>query len=173
MLDLFQEADAIVAHYGDKFDAKYIRTRAIYHGLKPPPPVKQIDTYRIAKSKFLFNSNRLDYIGKYLGLGEKIKTDHSLWMGCMDGKKDSIRKMRLYNEQDVRLLMKVYKKLAPWTPPPINAAILKGYCCPGCGSKSVQARGFGVNRTTRYQKYQCNDCGLWSSSPVNKPEKIR
>ena len=174
MLSLFEEADAVVAHYGDKFDMKYILTRAVYHNLPPPPPVKQIDTYKIAKSKFLFNCNRLDYLGKFLGLGRKIKTNQKLWDDCMDGKQKAINDMATYNRQDVDLLEKVYKRLCPFVPPKVNAAIINGnYCCPGCGSKSVQARGFGVNRTTRYQKYQCRSCGLWSSSPVNKPKKIR
>lgn len=173
-LDLFHEADAVIAHYGDKFDMKYILTRAIFHGFKPPPPVKQIDTYKIAKQKFLFNCNRLDYIGRYLGVGGKIQTSHDLWMGCMNGDPKAIRKMQKYNEQDVRLLGRVYQKLAPFVPPKVNTAVLNGsFCCPGCGSNNLQGRGFNINRTGRSQRYQCKDCGLWSSSPLNKPEKIR
>lgn len=166
MIELFNEADATVAHYGDGFDHKYILTRALFHGLNPPKPVTQIDTWKIARSRFLFNNNRLDYLGQFLGLGRKIKTDHTLWDGCMAGDPASIRKMEKYNKQDVQLLANVFEKLAPYVPAKVNAALFSDKpACPNCGGHKLQRRGPAVNKTTIYQRYQCLGCGSWSSSP--------
>ncbi len=175
ILDLFSKADAVVAHYGDGFDMKYVATRALYHGFKPPPPVTQIDTWKIARSKFLFNSNRLDYLGKFLGLGGKIQTDHSLWMGCMKGDIKSIRKMRRYNEQDVNLLGKVFERIAPYVASKINASVAQEVsCCPNCQSKNLQARGYARTRLRLLQRFHCNDCGHWAQGkPVSKPSELR
>lgn len=166
MIDLFNEADATVAHYGDKFDHRYILTRSLFNGLAPPKPHIQIDTWKIARNTFLLNSNKLDYIGQFLGLGRKIKTDHTLWDGCMVGNSKAIRDMATYNRQDVDLLEAVYLKLRPFVPARINASLysLKP-ACPTCGKSSLQKRGAGVTRTSVYQRFQCSSCGSWSSAP--------
>ena len=67
------EADELVAHNGDKFDIKWFNTRCLKHGLEPPPIWKTVDTLVIARRRFYFNSNRLDYLGKYLLDEGKIK----------------------------------------------------------------------------------------------------
>jgi len=154
--------DGVVAHYGDNFDMKFFNTRAIYHGLQPIPPIVQIDTYKIAKRKFLFNSNRLDYIGKYLGFGGKIKTTQQLWLDCLHGKQKAVRDMVTYCKQDVELLKQVYTKLAPYVPSTVNRMLFANKeCCPSCGGTHVQKRGFQRTTTSKYQRYQCTDCGNW------------
>jgi uncharacterized protein YprB with RNaseH-like and TPR domain len=60
------QADVIVHHNGDSFDKRYVDTRILQLGLSPLPPMTQVDTYKIAKQRFLFNSNKLNYIGQYL-----------------------------------------------------------------------------------------------------------
>src|SRR5258708_831333 len=59
MHDAMQGADIIVAHNGDSYDSKYLETRVLKHGLPPLPPFRSIDTLKIAKLRFMFNSNRL------------------------------------------------------------------------------------------------------------------
>jgi DNA polymerase elongation subunit (family B) len=76
---VLSEADVIVGHNSDRFDLPYLKTRMLYHGLAPLPPITALDTYKIAKSVFAFNSNKLDYIGKYLKVGKKISTTPGLW----------------------------------------------------------------------------------------------
>ena len=43
-LEIANEADELVAHYGDHFDAPWFRTRCLFHGLAPIPIYKTIDT---------------------------------------------------------------------------------------------------------------------------------
>lgn len=161
---VLSEADAIVAHYGDAFDIKYFNTRCVFHGLEPVHDLIQIDTYKIAKGKFLFNSNRLDYLGKMLGVGQKIKTNSELWLKCLNGSKTAIKEMLKYNKQDVNLLEKVYIKLAPYVPAKLNRNILDNNACPLCGSTNLEERGKRYTRTRQYQRYHCLDCGHWSQS---------
>jgi DNA polymerase elongation subunit (family B) len=66
------QADEIVAHNGDRFDLKWIRTRALFHGIQFMPSPKTIDTLKWAKKYFNFNSNKLDYIAKLLKVGAKM-----------------------------------------------------------------------------------------------------
>lgn len=159
--------DAVIAQNGDRFDTPYLNTRCIYHGLKPMPPVIQIDTLKMAKSKFKFNSNRLDYLGKFLGCGNKIKTDEELWLGCFEGKKSYIKEMIAYNKEDVNLLERVYYKLAPYCATKINMNLFtEDDVCPNCGSHNLRKEGTKRTMTRTYQQFVCKDCGKWSSSTI-------
>jgi DNA polymerase elongation subunit (family B) len=88
--EVMDSADIIVAHNGDQFDIKKSTARMIFHGLGPTKIIKSIDTKKIAKKYFAFNSNSLNDLGEYLGLGKKVKTGgFELWLGCMSGDKRS------------------------------------------------------------------------------------
>lgn len=174
MHDVISSADAIVAHYGDKFDIKVFNSRAIYHGLPPLPPVIQIDTHKMARKKFKFNCNRLDYLGKYFKLGSKIKTDITLWLRCLKGERRAIQEMVDYNKGDVVLLEKIYNRLVPYVSSGVNINLFmdtKDIACTHCGSSKLQQRGFRYTKTRKYKRMQCQDCGSWSSSPVNYIQK--
>lgn len=43
------------------------------------PNYKQLIALKVAKSKLYLNSNRLDYISKFLGFEGKIETTPDLW----------------------------------------------------------------------------------------------
>lgn len=170
MVDLFHEADVIVAHYGDGFDYPFVQSRLIKHGFDPTPPVTSIDTKKVAKNRFRFNSNRLDYLGKYLGLGGKVDTEKGLWLQVLKGDRKAIQKMVVYNKRDVDLLTKVFKKLAPFMPNYINRELVGGEGCPRCGSPQIQSRGIHKATTRTYQRFHCQACGGWfRSMKANKP----
>ena len=159
--DVLSKADVIIHHNGDSFDKRYVDTRILKLGLKALPPVTSIDTYKIAKQKFLFASNKLDYLGQFLGLGQKIKTTPGLWMRVMQGDKSAVRDMEKYNQQDVLLLEKVFMKLRPHCASHINRELFGGIGCPRCSSTNVQSRGTHRAITKVYQRFCCNDCGGW------------
>lgn len=83
------QANELVGHNGDKFDLAWIRTRCLFHHIEMFPKYTTIDTLKVARSKFRFNSNRLNYIADFLGLGQKIKTEYSLWKDILL-KKDKV-----------------------------------------------------------------------------------
>ncbi len=68
---VLESADMAIAHNCLGFDIPVLRSRAVIHGIAPWSPVKIIDTLRIAKREFRFDSNKLEYIAKVLGVEEK------------------------------------------------------------------------------------------------------
>lgn len=161
--NLLDEAQIVVAQNGDKFDIRKINTRFLTHNMTPPSPYKTVDTLKIARSKFGFNSNKLDDLGADLGVGRKVKHDgFDLWKGCMAGDMRSWATMKRYNIQDVYLLEKVYLKFRPWhsTHPSVINDKLKE--CPKCGHDDLISRGSAYTKTMIYKRFRCNKCGGWS-----------
>ena len=162
--ELISRADIVVAHNVDKFDDKMANTDFIVHGLKPPTPHKTVDTLKVARSRFRFNSNKLDDLGHRLGLGRKRRTrGFDLWKGCLRGDMKCWNEMSDYNKQDVVLLEKIYLKLRPWmTNHPDMNVTDKNSGCPQCRSGKLQRRGIQINPTGCYPRFQCMSCGKWS-----------
>jgi hypothetical protein len=162
--DALQEADVIVAHNGNKYDLKFLKGRMLYHKLPPLPPIVTLDTYLIAKRHFLLNSNKLDYIGKYLGIGQKLKTSPGLWLRVLGGDQKAVKDMVTYNREDCVLLKKVFKKMLGYLPD-MNQRLYgsSDTACTRCGSTHVQKRGVHTALTRTYQRYQCQnpECGGW------------
>lgn len=162
---LLDEADVVIAHNGDQFDNKKTSARFVAHGITPPSPYQSIDTKKVAKSYFNFNSNSLDDLGRTLGLGRKVKhSGFDMWLGCMAGKKSSWKEMAHYNKQDVVLLEKVYIKMRCWInnhPTASAASPDKPPGCPKCGGSRLKSHGFRHLKTQSYQRYVCKDCGGW------------
>lgn len=172
--DILDNADIVVAHNGDKFDIKKINARFIKYGLTPPSPYKTIDTLKVARKHFGFNSNRLDDLGEYLDVGRKQATPKNLWLRCQHGEIEAFKILEKYNEQDVRLLEKIYDKLLPWID---NHPLMGIYSdtplvCPKCGGEHLQRRGTARNKTREYQRYQCLSCGSWSKGDLLRTIKV-
>jgi hypothetical protein len=170
---VFDQADIVIGHNGDRFDIRKANARFIAHGLAPPSPFKSIDTLKIARRHFKFDSNKLNDLGKYLSVGRKLPhTGFHLWHGCMTGEAKSWRLMRRYNARDVELLEKVYVQLRPWASghPNLNAYTEKKDC-PACQSSDVIRRGYEVSKTRKYQRWHCKDCGHWFRGATVKQEK--
>ena len=128
-IDVLNEADLISAHNGDNFDIKWLRTRALVHGLhkKMLPNYKQFDTLKVAKSKLYLNSNRLDYISKLLGFEGKIQTTPDLWNKVVIlNDRTALIDMLNYCDEDVRQLEKVYNELQHLDNPKYHHGVLIG-----------------------------------------------
>lgn len=162
--EVFDKADLLIAQNGDDFDIKKSNTRFIYHGLQPPTPYKTVDTKKIARKYFGFNSNSLNDLAKFFGLTPKISVDFSVWEGCLAGDKESWDTMVEYNIHDVELLQEIYEKLRSWhvLHPNISVKAPHNTCCPACGSDKVQMRGWNYTLSLRQRRFQCKNCGKWS-----------
>lgn len=126
-IEVMNEADLLVAHNGDRFDLKWIKTRALKHGLKMMINYPQFDTLKVAKKKFLFNSNKLDYITQFLGFEGKIKTNMKLWDDIILRRDpQAMKDMITYCDEDVRQLEKIYKLLVGWENPKMHLGVLQG-----------------------------------------------
>ena len=126
-IPILDEADMIVAHNGDRYDLKFIKTRALKHNLKMLINYKQFDTLKVAKAKFMFNSNKLDYISKFLGAEGKILTEMKLWDDIILRKcPKAMIEMLTYCEEDVRQLEIVYNALVSWENPKFHIGVMNG-----------------------------------------------
>ena len=136
------KADEIVGHNSDRFDEKWIRTRCIFHRIPALPRYKSLDTLKKAKAHFNFPSNRLDYIGDYLGVGRKLENERGLWQKVVElNNREALQRMVDYCDQDVILLEDIYNVLMPYIYNNTNFAVLKGgnkFECPECGSVHVE-----------------------------------
>lgn len=160
--DVLSNADVIVAHNGDKYDIKFTEARMLFHGLSPLPTIPSIDTLKVAKGRFLFNSNKLDYLGNFLKVGRKKPTTGGLWLRVIQGDIAAIKEMVSYNKQDVDLLERVFLKLRPYVANHISRQLFGQMAgCPRCGSTKVQSRGVHRATTRTYQRFQCQGCGGW------------
>lgn len=173
---LFDEADIVIGHNSNSFDNKKTSARFIYHNLLPPNPFKQIDTKLVAKKYFRFDSNKLNDLGKYLGLGEKIQTGgFELWKDCMNGVDKAWDKMCKYNKQDVVLLEKVYYRMLPYITDHPNLALMNGetIACPNCKGYRLHKRGYYFTQSSKFQKWRCMECGSWHRSSLKDGSQIR
>ena len=166
--EVMLEADVVVHHKGDSFDRPYLNTRMLAHGLSILPPIASIDTFKVAKANFFLNSNSLNYLGKFLGVGAKIHTEYELWLRILNGEKAAIREMVAYNKQDVILLEKVFHKLRPYVANHFNQELLGGDGCPRCGSHNIQSRGYHRAISRVYRRFQCQRCAGWFRAVINE-----
>jgi DNA polymerase elongation subunit (family B) len=162
-IEIANTADELIGHNGDKFDLAWIRTRCLFHRIDMFPTYTTIDTLKVSRSKFRFNSNKLDYIAKYLGMGEKIKTEFGLWKDIVLNKdKDAMAKMVKYCQQDVKLLENVYKELSLHISPKTHYGVIFGgdrSSCPECGSEDLVRAGLRYSATgVKKVQVKCKTC---------------
>jgi hypothetical protein len=163
--ELLDEADYIVAHNGDKFDIKKLNRRFLLQGFTPPAPYKQIDTLKIAKRMFGFDSNKLDNLLKEMyGYGKDDAGGFETWRGCMRGDMDSWDTLISYNKSDVTKLERLYLDMRKWDKLHPSAATHGGSTgkrvCTVCGSEDVRATDKTIStKVSVFQLYTCGECG--------------
>jgi len=135
------------------------------------PTYTTIDTLKVSRSKFKFNSNKLDYIASYLGVGKKIKTDYGLWKDILlKNDKVAMAKMIKYCQQDVKILEKVFKELNLHLQPKTHFGVVFGQdkgSCPECGSDELVVKMHRYNASgTLKGQYQCKTCHKYHSKTI-------
>lgn len=176
---VMDEADVIIAHNGDRFDLPTIQARFARYNMAPPRPYKTIDTYLVCKREFRIESNRLNFVAQYLGIGEKIPhTGLDLWERCMKGDTLAWGVMERYNKHDIYLLKEVYARIRSFirNHPDLTVYDFADRTCPTCRSTHVNIRGYGMNAKSQYVMFGCVDCGKYFKGPNitrKQAEKIR
>lgn len=166
--DLLDKTDIVVAQNGKRFDIKKINARLIMAGLPPYSPIRVVDTLVIAKRHFEFTSNKLAWTSKYLTTTpkseHKLFPGFELWQECLKDNPKAWAEMKKYNIRDVIATEQLYLTLLPWISDHPNMGLYTGeiHACPKCGSTAVQKRGESLTQSSRYQRYQCTQCGGWS-----------
>lgn len=163
-LKVAEQADELVAHNGDNFDLKYIRTRCYYHQVPMMPQYTTIDTFK-ETNNFRFQSRSLDYVSKFGGGTGKTHTDFELWKGCHFKDPKSLKLMVDYCKKDVTELEEVFKRLYPYMKHKSSVTTDRGKC-PGCGSDDVIICKRRITAAgTRQVQYRCQNCGKFHTLP--------
>jgi DNA polymerase elongation subunit (family B) len=136
------QSDEMIAHNGDRFDIKWIRTRCIFHRVPMFPNYRTLDTLKKAKSGFNFNSNKLDYIAQFLGVGAKVKhSGFDMWKKVMANDADAMAEMTNYCEGDIIVLEDVYQTMQNYIKQNVHVGVLNNnlkFSCPSCGSEKTE-----------------------------------
>ena len=177
-LKVMDSADEVVGQNSDKFDIKWIRTRCFIHSIPMIPDYQSVDTLKLARAGFNFNSNRLDYLGKIAGVGGKMETGgFKLWQDIVvDNCSKAMNKMVKYCKQDVVVLEKVYDRLKPYTKAKTHVGMTLGKdfdSCPECGEDSMVGRGTNITVGGGVKRrLQCTSCGKYTSVPLTKLDTL-
>lgn len=163
--DLLDEASVVITQNGKQFDEKKLNARFILNGFKPPSSFKHIDTRQIAKRKFGFTSNKLEYMTHKLNKKYKKQrhlefSGFELWTECLAGNLKAWKEMEKYNKYDVLSLEELYIKLQPWDNsfnPNLYEDEISLMC--GCGSQDFVKNGYKYTSIGKYQRYCCKSCG--------------
>lgn len=171
---LLDESDVVIGHNSKKFDIPKLFARFVLNGMQPPSSFKQIDTCQIAKKKFNFTSNKLEYLTsklckKYKKISHSKFPGFSLWKECLNGNKKAWKEMEKYNKFDVLSTEELYHVLIPWSTDNVNFNLYRegnDLIC-RCGSKDLRKRGFAYTAVSKFQRYRCNECGAEVRSRKN------
>lgn len=171
---LFDRADVVVAHNGDKFDRRKLNARLLVNRIDPPSPYQTVDTKKVSSREFAHLKNTLNDLGRLLDIGRKMEHQgFSLWLACMAGEAAGWKTMEKYNRQDVLLLEELYLTLLPWMGLPGKPAHPNvGHwkrgetVCPKCGSDDLIKRGFHRSSVSEWQTLQCQNCRGYSRTRV-------
>lgn len=163
---LMSDADVIVTYNGDRFDLKILTMEFASVGLPPPAPYKSVDLLKTVKRRFRLPSNKLDFVLKYFGLGQKMKHyGPMLWLDVVAKKPDAQKLMQEYNVRDVAEMKKLFRFLQGWgiVGMPNYAAYDGVDKCPECGGVHFHRRGTRVVNLLTYARYRCANpnCGKW------------
>jgi hypothetical protein len=105
LLRIINMSDVAIGHNIDSFDDKMSNTEFFRRG-KCSKPHKTIDTLKIARKFFKFDSNKLDDLCAAIGVGRKIRTGgFDLWKRCIAGDRSAWSEFRAYNMHDVDPLL--------------------------------------------------------------------
>lgn len=159
------KANEVIAHNGDKFDIKWLRTRCLKHRIEMFPSYQSLDTLKLVRDSFNLNSNKLNYIAEFLGLEGKMETGGSdLWKNViLKNDQVSLDKMVEYCKKDVKVLEAVYHEIKNYGKHKTHLGVNAGgekYGCPECGSINQHCnKVYTTAAGTPKVHLRCVDCG--------------
>lgn len=165
---VFREADIVVHHFGDYYDIPFIQTRRVIHGMKFLPKVQTVDTWRIAKKRLKFHSNRLDAILKALGCPyQKTALDGNMWIDASAGDRKALKYIVHHCKMDILVLEWVYNRIkAVWDQHPTTNYDAKSNACPVCRKGKMLSNGIRPTQKSVYRRLSCDRCGFTAKGAI-------
>ena len=163
---IMDSADEIIGYNSKKFDTRWLRTRAIYHGIPMRHTYNEIDVLSwVKKYCNLPAGNTLAEACKYFSLPHKRDSGGSeTWSGVVFGKsREALDKMLYYGDGDIISLEALFNKLEPYARPNMHYGVLRGghkFSCPTCGTNKVRLRHTYTTAAGTIQHYMsCQNKG--------------
>jgi len=167
--DFLSTCDYVIGHNFQSFDSRYINTEFLMHNL---PPLKYgiVDTLSVAKQNMRFDSNKLSFINKKLGIREKLSNDgFPMWSASSDGNSEALKNMEDYCRGDITSTEDLFFKLRPYIRN-FNVALyneIDVFQCPVCGSTNLKEEGFYFSNAGKWISARCLDCKCISRKKQN------
>ncbi len=167
-LEVYNEADMVIGFNNNKFDNRFVNSRALKYNLDVNVHVKSLDLMKEAKRLFRLPSYSMNNIARYIGVETKLQ--HSgleMWEAIQFGsKKEAKKAMKLmieYNVQDIIVTEQVYLRVRKYMKNPMHIGVLQGKeksTCPICGGDNVKLHKTTVTPSGSIQRImKCKDDG--------------
>jgi uncharacterized protein YprB with RNaseH-like and TPR domain len=165
--EIYNQADIVVWHYGERFDLPYIQTRLLMNKMPILPVAASVDTWRIARYKLKLNSNRLETLLKALECKyQKSPVDGKMWIRATAGDNKAIKYVVEHCYYDIMVLEEAYNKVKGlMCNHPLVGDAKKERCytqkdeCPSCAKKRLRVYGTTLTASNRYKRLKCMECG--------------
>lgn len=160
----YDQADIVVGHNLQAFDSKHLKAGWALYGWPSPRPWKTVDTLKVARAEFAYESNTLDALCKRLGVKAKTdKYDATVARAAVNGDERAQKKLQRYNVGDIKATEALYDRLRPWIKNHPHLSMFSGevWGCPNCGEKDISRhnRGEAYANVQRYRAFSCPRCG--------------
>lgn len=164
-IEQLDSADEIVAHNGDRFDIKWIRARAAFHGIDMRPRYQAIDTYKLCKKYLALPSYKLGAIANYYSLeSKKDPGGLQTWIDVIvNKKKEALERMLEYCDGDIITLEAVFNHLRTYFEHSLNYAALHDcdkFMCPECSSEPRLDKTYTTKMGVVRRSMRCKKCKL-------------
>lgn len=185
---VYNQCDESIAHYGSKFDIRFLNTRIAKASLPRLKPIRLLDSWRILKDNFALPDNKLDTAIQFFKCPfGKPSLQWSLWRKVSLGDRKSHEILRHRCRYDVLSLDWIVRnKLRVFMNQSVNKSLmheshfiddlkiktqLRDAYCPKCGVKgSLKREGYAPRKTDVKAQLSCRDlkCLGWSTAPIKK-----
>lgn len=167
-LPIYNQADMVIGYNNDKYDNKWINTRAAKYRLEVNMLVKSFDLYKQMKKIMYLPSYSMKYVAQFFGVTQKLSHEgivmwDKIQFGTKEEQKEFLAKMIDYNIGDIITTEEIYLELRKYMGHKVHIGIALGedkYSCPNCGSKNIEEfnGSFSVTPAGTIQRHMiCKD----------------
>jgi uncharacterized protein YprB with RNaseH-like and TPR domain len=108
------DVDMVVTYWGTGFDVKYLRSRALFWGLRFPKYQEKLhlDLYYANKNLTKMGRNSLAQITQFLGIEGKNHVRADMWNRARVGDPEAMEYVVNHNIEDVKILAMLHNRLS-------------------------------------------------------------
>lgn len=160
----YDQAHYVIGHNLQSFDSRHLKAGWAEYGWASPSPWKTVDTLKVARAEFAFESNTLAALCDRLGVPSKTdKYDANVAHAAVAGDVKAQKRLQKYNEGDIKATQAAYDRLRPWIKnhPHLGQFTGEAWSCPNCGfaDLSHHPNGTAYTMVQAYRAYACPKCG--------------